>query len=293
MTTRSGMILVDKPAGLTSHDVVARVRRILGERRVGHAGTLDPMATGLLILAVGPATRLIRFAQGRDKTYTGTILFGVATDSLDADGEVVARAAVPELSVESVNAAAATLTGPQRQVPPMVSALHHGGERLYELARRGEVVERAARAITVDAFRLTPTHDPARWDFEVTCSVGTYVRVLASDLAERLGTLGHLVALRRTASGEHRVDDAHSLEEIAENPNGCVLAPLSFVAHLESVTLDDDEVRRVRHGQRLHVRASHGEVAALDSDGNLVAVLERRAEGYRPALVFAEGASGR
>ena len=290
MTTRSGMVLVDKPAGLTSHDVVARLRRILGERRVGHAGTLDPMATGLLILAVGPATRLIRFAQGRDKTYTGTILFGLATDSLDADGAVVARAAVPELDVTSVNAAVATLTGDQQQVPPMVSAVHHGGERLYDLARRGEVVERAARAITVDSFVLTPTPDPSRWDFVVTCSVGTYVRVLASDLAERLGTLGHLVALRRVASGDHRVDEARSLEEIAGDPDRCILPSLSFVTHLERVSLDDDQVRQARHGQRLRVTAHAPEVAALDAKGNLVAVLERRGEGYAPALVVAEDA---
>jgi tRNA pseudouridine55 synthase len=290
MTTRSGMVLVDKPAGLTSHDVVARLRRILGERRVGHAGTLDPMATGLLILAVGPATRLIRFAQGRDKTYTGTILFGEATDSLDADGAVVARAAVPELDVAAVNAAAATLTGPQRQVPPMVSAVHHGGERLYDLARRGEVVERAPRAITVDTLRLTPTEDPARWDFVVTCSVGTYVRVLASDLAERLGTLGHLVALRRTASGDQRVEDARTLEEIAEDPDGRLKAPSAFVSHLERVDLDADQIRQVRHGQRLSVAARELEVAAFDREGRLVAVLERRTEGYQPTLVFAEGA---
>lgn len=284
------MVLVDKPAGLTSHDVVARLRRILGERRVGHAGTLDPMATGLLILAVGPATRLIRFAQGRDKTYTGTVLFGVATDSLDADGVEIERAAVPPLDGTIVNAAAATLTGEQRQVPPMVSALHHGGERLYDLARRGEVVERAPRAITVDSFRLSATPDPARWDFVVTCSVGTYVRVLASDLAERLGTLGHLVALRRVASGDHRVEDARTLEDIAEDPEASVMAPASFVTHLEHVTLDDDQIRRIRHGQRLRVAARDVEVAALDKSGAFVAVLERRGEDYQPSLVFTESA---
>ena len=284
------MVLVDKPAGLTSHDVVARLRRILGERRVGHAGTLDPMATGLLILAVGPATRLIRFAQGRDKTYTGTVLFGVATDSLDADGVEVERVAVPPFDETIVNAAAATLTGEQRQVPPMVSALHHGGERLYDLARRGEVVEREPRAITVDSFRLSATSDPARWDFVVTCSVGTYVRVLASDLAERLGTLGHLVALRRVASGDHRVEDARTLEDIAEDPEASVMAPASFVTHLEHVTLDDDQIRRIRHGQRLRVAARDVEVAALDKSGALVAVLERRGEDYQPALVFTESA---
>ena len=284
------MVLVDKPAGLTSHDVVARVRRLLGERRVGHAGTLDPMATGLLILAVGPATRLLRFAQGRDKAYSGTILFGVATDSLDADGEVVARAAVPELNAEAVNAAAKTLTGPQLQTPPMVSALHHGGERLYDLARRGEVVERPARPITVNSFTLTPTADAARWDFVVECSVGTYVRVLASDLAERLGTLGHLVALRRLASGHHRVEDARTLEQIAEDPEGSLAPAEEFVSHLEHATLDADQVRQARHGQRLSVEARATEVAALDASGHLVAVLERRGESYQPALVFAENA---
>ena len=284
------MLLVDKPAGLTSHDVVARVRRILGERRVGHAGTLDPMATGLLIIAVGPATRLIRFAQGRDKVYAGSVLFGVATDSLDADGEVLARVEVAPMSVEQVNAAATTLTGPQRQVPPMVSAVHHRGERLYEIARRGEVVKREARAITVNSFVLTPTEDPRRWDFVVDCSVGTYVRVLASDLAQRLGTIGHLVALRRLASGDHLVRDAQSLEAIAADPSSALASPLAFVSHLERVTLDAALLEAARHGKRLEVAARAREVAAVDGDGTLVAVLERRGESYHPALVFAENA---
>lgn len=290
MTMRSGMLLVDKPAGLTSHDVVARVRRIVGERRVGHAGTLDPMATGLLVIAVGPATRLIRFAQGRDKVYAGTVLFGVATDSLDADGEVLARVDVAPMSVEQVNAAAATLTGPQRQVPPMVSAVHHQGERLYDIARRGEVVEREARAITVSSFVLTPTEDPRRWDFVVECSVGTYVRVLASDLAERLGTVGHLVALRRLASGEHLVEDALSLEEIAADVPSALAPPLAFVSHLERVGLDATQIVAVRHGKRLDVTARDREVAAVDDAGELVAVLERRGDSYQPTLVFAESA---
>jgi tRNA pseudouridine55 synthase len=285
---RSGLVLVDKPTAMTSHDVVARLRRIYGERRVGHAGTLDPMATGLLIVAIGPATRLIRFAQGRDKVYTGTVAFGVATDSLDADGVVVARAEVPTLALEEVNAAAATLTGHQHQVPPMVSARHHRGERLYDLARRGEVVEREARAITVSSFTLTPSTDPSRWDFVVECSVGTYVRVLASDLAERLGTIGHLVALRRVASGDHRVEEAASLEEIAADPAAALRAPLSFVSHLERVVLEPADIEAARHGKRLEVRAREREVAALDAAGALVAVLERRTDSYHPALVFAE-----
>ncbi len=287
---RSGLLLVDKPAGMTSHDVVSRVRRIFAERRVGHAGTLDPMATGLLIIALGPATRLIRFAQGRDKVYTGTVLLGVATDSLDADGVVVGRADVGPLSVDEVNAAAATLTGPQRQVPPMVSAVHHHGERLYEIARRGEVVEREARAITVNSFCLTPTEDPRRWDFIVDCSVGTYVRVLASDLAERLGTLGHLVALRRVASGDHLVAQARHLEDIAADPTGALAPPLAFVSHLEHVTLEAPDIDAARHGRRLELVARAGEVAAVDRSGELVAVLERRGDSYHPTLVFAESA---
>jgi tRNA pseudouridine55 synthase len=157
MTTPSGLLLVDKPAGITSHDVVARVRRILGERRVGHAGTLDPMATGLLVLAVGPSTRLLRFAQAGVKRYRGDVTFGVATDSLDADGVVVARSQVPALDATRVNDVAGAMRGAQTQVPPMVSAIKVNGRRLHALAREGVEVEREARPVTIAAFSLEPT----------------------------------------------------------------------------------------------------------------------------------------
>jgi tRNA pseudouridine55 synthase len=176
MTTSNGLLLIDKPQGLTSHDVVARVRRILHEKKVGHAGTLDPMATGLLVLAVGPSTRLLRFAQSETKHYSGTVKFGVATDSLDADGVVVEEQPVPSLSKELVDAVSAAMLGTQEQTPPMVSAIKIDGQRLHELARRGVEVDRPAREVTVSTFTLSATAEDSLWSFDVECSVGTYVR---------------------------------------------------------------------------------------------------------------------
>ncbi len=292
--TTNGMLLLDKSGGMTSHDVVARVRRIVGERRVGHAGTLDPMATGLLIVAVGPSTRLLRFVQAETKRYVGTIQLGVATDTLDADGTVVARAPVPAIDEDAMAKAAASLTGPQQQVPPMVSAIKIGGERLYDLARRGVEVDRPPRSITVESFRLTPDSDD-RWDFDVVCSTGTYVRVLASDLAQRLGTLGHLTALRRTAIGVHDVRDAMTLEalEDAMRLGRSPIAPArAMVQHLASMTVDDDVVRRIVRGQRFDIVSpvDGSTVAALDRAGELVAVLGRRGDQWQPEIVFAADA---
>ena len=292
MTTNNGLLLVDKPRGMTSHDVVARVRQILHEKKVGHAGTLDPMATGLLVLAVGPSTRLLRFAQSETKRYTGAVKFGVATDSLDADAEGLAERPVPELTIELVDEAAAAMLGRQEQVPPMVSAIKIDGQRLHELARRGIEVERPAREITVAAFSLRSSDDPSVWRFDVECSVGTYVRVLLSDLARRLGTVGHLVELRRTQSGSHTVSDALTLERLVEMvaDGGDVLAPpATFVTGLEHVTLPDDQVRAVRMGQRVMLDASFrdDEIAAIDATGELVGVLQRRQDSWKPELVLA------
>ncbi|MDE3106851.1 MAG: tRNA pseudouridine(55) synthase TruB [Acidobacteriota bacterium] len=290
MTTTNGQLLVDKASGPTSHDVVARVRNLLGERRVGHAGTLDPLASGLLILGVGPSTRLLRFAQAQVKRYSGEVTFGVATDSLDADGEVVARAAVPELSVAAVNELAASFLGAQLQEPPMVSARKVNGQRLYALARRGETVERAAREVHVSSFHLAPGRDEATWTFEVTCSVGTYVRVLLSDLATALGTVGHLSALRREASGRHDVAHAwtlDALEEALRDQRPVLGAPVSFVDDLVQVRADARVVSELRQGKRvsLDVEAS-GEVAVLDLAGRLVAVVEPRGESWKPNIVL-------
>ncbi|HET8989706.1 MAG TPA: tRNA pseudouridine(55) synthase TruB [Acidimicrobiales bacterium] len=294
--TTNGLLLIDKASGPTSHDVVARVRRALAERRVGHAGTLDPMATGLLLIAVGPATRLLRFAQVTTKRYSGEVTFGVATDSLDAHGAVVATAPVPALEPTTVASAAATLTGAILQRAPMVSARRVGGERLHVLARRGLEVERPAREVVIDRFALEPTGDPARWRFEVTCSTGTYVRVLVAELAERLGTLGHLSALRREASGARRVDEARTIEafeaDVAAGRPG-LEPPSALVASLERVVVDEDGARRLRQGQRVPATARAGEVAVFDGAGELVAVAECAEGLYRPVVVLAAGALGR
>ena len=289
MTSRNGLLLVDKATGMTSHDVVARVRRLFQERSVGHAGTLDPMATGLLVLGIGRSTRLLRFAQAETKHYTGAVRFGVATDSLDADGDVVAEAPVPELTVDVVAEAAAPLHGDILQIPPMVSAIKQGGRKLYEIAREGGEVERAPRPVTIDAFTLAPTADPVVWTFDVRCSVGTYIRVLAADLAANLGTLGHLVALRREASGHHHVGSAHSLEELAamlERDEDPIAPPLSFVSHFERVVLDDDAVRAIGQGKRIAYDGTSDDAAAVDMSGELVAILRRRGDTWQPDVVL-------
>ena len=298
MTTTSGLLLVDKARGLTSHDVVAAVRKILNEKKVGHAGTLDPMATGLLVLAVGPSTRLLRFAQSEVKRYSGAVKFGVATDSLDADGAVIGDGPVPTMSSDEVNVVASAMTGAQVQTPPMVSALKVAGKRLHELARQGVEVERAPRDITVSHFTLGASDDASIWTFDVECSVGTYVRVLLSDLAQRLGTVGHLVALRRVVSGAYDVEDAVTLEQLAQKVSegvSVLRAPLDFVSALEHVQLTLDEERMTRMGQRLTLSATllGPEIAALSESGELIGVLLRRDETWQPQLVLAPSNDGR
>jgi tRNA pseudouridine55 synthase len=290
MTTNNGLLLIDKPTGLTSHDVVARVRKVLNERRVGHAGTLDPLATGLLVLGVGPSTRLLRFAQSETKRYVGVVTLGVRTDSLDADGQAVERRDVPPLSTELMNLEASGMIGSQLQTPPMVSAIKVDGKRLHVLAREGVVIEREAREITVRAFSLSPTSRVDEWSFDVTCSVGTYVRVLLSDLAERLGTLGHLSQLRRLTSGSHHVDDALTLDELESRVTRGVAvlqSPRAFVAQLEELVVSDEDEKRLRMGQRIASTAPRGdEIAATNETGSLVAVLKRRGNSWQPLIVL-------
>jgi tRNA pseudouridine55 synthase len=296
MTTNNGLLLIDKPRGITSHDVVAQVRLALRERRVGHAGTLDPMATGLLVLAIGPSTRLLRFAQSETKRYSGTVTFGVATDSLDADGEVLERRDFVPLETVRVNEAAKQMLGPQAQTPPMVSALKVGGRRLHALARQGVEVEREPRQITIDQFTLRATDVPEVYEFDVTCSVGTYVRVLLSDLAQRLGTVGHLSSLRRLSSGEHRVEDALTMDALSAavlEGREVLGDPRLFVTNLEQAPVSDDEERRLRMGQHLELDARYEgcEIAAISEDGSLVGVLRRRGEKWKPEVVLTTGAS--
>jgi tRNA pseudouridine55 synthase len=287
--TSNGLLLIDKPQGVTSHDVVGHVRRVLNEQRVGHAGTLDPMATGLLILGVGPSTRLLRFAQSEVKRYEGVVTLGERTDSLDADGTVIETKPVPALTQEIVDAAASSLFGDQEQIPPMVSAIKVNGQRLHALAREGVVIDRKPRWITVYELSLSPLDD-THWSFDVTCSVGTYVRVLMSDLAERLGTVGHLSALRRLSSGSHHVGDAltyYELDNRISEDAPVLLAPRAFVEHLESIRVSDDEEKKLRMGQRVALEPRESEeIAALNDAGHLVGVLRRRGDSWQPVVIL-------
>jgi len=214
-TALDGAILVDKPAGLTSHDVVDVIRRKFGIKKVGHCGTLDPNATGLLIIVLGRGTKLSERLMGDDKVYEGTIKFGEATDSYDCDGELTGSLPVMPMTLEELNAEAATYIGDQLQVPPMVSAIKKNGVPLYKLARQGVEVEREPRLIHIYNFRFTEYNEPFG-QFRVACTKGTYVRSLAHDLGQKLGCGAHLTTLRRSASGKFDVADALPLQTIVQ-----------------------------------------------------------------------------
>ncbi len=284
-----GVVLVDKPAGCTSHDVVARCRRIYGQRRVGHAGTLDPGATGVLLVGLGRATRLLRFLTELPKSYTAELVLGVGTTTLDDEGEVVATADPGAVTAPQLHAAAAALTGDTLQVPPMVSAVHVGGRRLHELAREGKVVDRPARPVHVDRFVLTPTADPAVWGMAVTCSSGTYVRVLAADVGAAVGVPAHLRRLRRTGVGPFNAELAWPLERVEADPVGAVVAPAAALATYPALTVEGDEVVPVTHGRPLARRPEgDGPWRVLDVSGALLAVYERGPDGrLRPSVVLA------
>ena len=292
-----GFLLIDKPGGLTSHDVVSRLRRLLGERRIGHAGTLDPMATGLLVVAVGRVTRLLRFVQGRPKVYEAAMVMGVATDTLDADGAVLTREPLP-VSEAEVRSAAARFVGTIHQVPPMVSAIRIGGRRLHQLAREGEEVEREARQVEIFALEVTDflPCDYPEVAFTVRCSTGTYVRTLADDIAHALGGRAHLSALRRTAIGSLQVGEARrlaSLEEAAAAGAGIpLLSAADALRDLPSVQVGPETARGVRHGTPFPAAAlgagarAPGPVRVLDSDGGLLAVYGSDGRKARPEVVL-------
>jgi len=286
-----GVLVCDKPAGMTSHDVVARVRRLAGQRRVGHGGTLDPPATGVLVLALGRATRLLPFLPTEPKRYLAEVEFGAETDTLDATGEVTATADAAGVDSQRLRAALATFVGPQLQVPPMVSAIKVGGERLYAKARRGEEIDRAPRPIVIHALELLglAAGERPRATLEVACSGGTYVRSLAADLGRALGTLAHLAALRRTAVGRFTERDAHPLAELAEPGRlaEAVLDPAAAMAATPTRALDGDEAAALANGRALEPTGRPGPVAAVGPGGRLVAVIEDRDGRARPRVVLA------
>lgn len=286
--TWHGLVVVDKPAGITSHDVVARCRRVFAQRQVGHGGTLDPGATGVLLVGLGGATRLLRFVSELPKSYEGELVLGTETSTLDADGEVVATHDMAGVTLADVEAVARRFVGPIEQVPPMVSAVKVGGRRLHELARSGVEVERAARAVVVHRLDVAPGTGPGVYRLSVDCSAGTYVRSLAADLGAALGGGAHLRALRRTAIGPFSAGQARPLDEVGP---GDVLPPALAVAHLAQVAVDPPTAERVRHGAVVGTDQTgmqgDGPWAVVDGDGALLAVYERRPDGTaKPSVVL-------
>jgi tRNA pseudouridine55 synthase len=283
VTDPEGLLLVDKPGGMTSHDVVDVVRRRLGTRKVGHAGTLDPMATGLLVLGVGRATRLLRFLGALPKTYEGTARLGVETTTLDADGEVTVERPVTATEAE-IEVAMAALTGDSLQSPPAYSAVKVGGRKLYEAARRGEALEAAPRPIHVDAFELVALRRPDV-DFRVVCSGGTYVRVLLADVGAAVGSGAHLTRLRRTAIGALEVSEA--VEPALAGP----LLPLErAIAHLPRLDLSSEEAIAAGHGRILGPAGITGPYAVFSPNGPLIGVYEDEGAKARPQVILAPSA---
>jgi tRNA pseudouridine55 synthase len=282
------LVVVDKPSGWTSHDVVARCRRIFAQRRVGHAGTLDPAATGVLPLGLGQVTRLLRFLSEGRKAYEGEVVLGVETTTLDGEGETVATYDMAGVTVDDVRAAAARFVGEIDQVPPMVSAVKVGGRRLHTLARAGEEVERAPRRVVVSRLDVEPAAEPGVFRIAVECSAGTYVRVLAADIGAALGGGAHLRALRRTAVGPFTLADAVPLDQVGPDS---LLPPAAAVRSLPEVVVGDDVASAVAHGAVLGREAvgleGPGPWALVDDTGALVAVYERRGDGTaKPSVVL-------
>jgi tRNA pseudouridine55 synthase len=290
----SGLVVVDKPAGITSHDVVSRVRRLAGTRKVGHAGTLDPMATGVLVLGVERATRLLGHLMLTDKAYDATVRLGVATTTDDAEGEVVSTSSTASITEDAVREVLAEFTGDLLQVPTAVSAIKVGGKRAYQRVRDGEDVQLHARPVTVHelvvhGLRRVSTDssdgtDVIDVDVSLRCTSGTYVRAIARDAGARLGVGGHLTALRRTAVGPYGLDEARSLDRLADDFEVLPIAAAAKAA-FPSVVLDDDASRRVRFGRPLDLELS-GPTAVFAPDGEFLALYEHRDGLARPLAVF-------
>lgn len=293
--TGSGIVLVDKPGGWTSHDVVARVRRLAGTRKVGHAGTLDPMATGLLILGLNSSTRLLTYIVGADKEYLATIRLGAATTTDDAEGEIRERAepeALAAIGGAAIDEGIAALTGEIEQVPSSVSAVKVDGRRAYARVRAGEEVVLAPRAVTVSAFELLEERRERYaidLDVRVVCSSGTYIRSLARDLGAGLGVGGHLTALRRTRVGAYDVREAHDLDTL--DPGTALIPAVDAASRLfERLDLTEQQAIDLTHGRRIHLPDREGAggepVAAVSPSGHLVGLVEFRGKEARTLVNF-------
>lgn len=293
-SARPGILLIDKPQGHTSHDAVARVRRLAGTRKVGHAGTLDPMATGLLVLGIRSSTRLLTFIVGLDKEYTATIRLGAATSTDDAEGEITAQAdqaAVADVDDDAITAAIRPLTGDIEQVPSTVSAIKVGGKRAYALAREGIEVELKSRAVTVSAFDILDVRRQDGCidvDVRVVCSSGTYIRALARDLGASLGVGGHLTALRRTRIGPFDVAAASTIETL--DVDTALLDPAEVAGRvLGTLALTEQEAIDLGHGKRIDRSLPEGHagpIAAVAPGGRLVGLVERRGGALKSVVNF-------
>jgi tRNA pseudouridine55 synthase len=285
----AGLVIVDKPAGMTSHDVVGRCRRIFGTRRVGHAGTLDPMATGVLVIGVDRATKILGLLTETSKAYTATIRLGQSTSTEDAEGELLEEISAEQLTEAAIATVIAGLSGDIMQVPSAVSAIKVNGQRAYRLAREGHAVELAARPVRIDRFELLAVRRHGRLvdaDVEVDCSSGTYIRALARDLGDELAVGGHLTALRRTRVGGFGVDQARSLDELADRPElSCTLdeACRQMFARRD---LTAEEADAAANGRALTPAGIDGVYAAQDADGRVIALLRDEAARTKSVVVI-------
>ncbi len=285
-----GLLNIYKPSGPTSHDMVARVRRGIHEKRVGHAGTLDPMATGVLVLCLGAATRLSEYVMESPKIYRARVRFGIETDTYDAEGQIVAENPDP-VARETVEAALRAFRGEIEQVPPMYSAIKQQGRKLYELARTGQDVDRAARTVTISRLDLTGW-DPPCADLEIECSPGTYIRSLAYDLGRSVGVGAHLAALERTASGSFTIESAVRWPDLeaamqAGTWQGYLLPPDRALVNYPAIHLSPDDSDHIKHGRSIPAGEGGERLArAFAADGVFLAVLERRGEWWKALKVF-------
>lgn len=289
----AGFLNIDKPLGLTSHDVVARVRRVYrqatGSKKVGHAGTLDPLATGVLIVCLGSATRLSEYVMHQPKRYRAEVRLGIATTTYDAEGEPTATQDASHITRARLEQVLPEFTGDIQQVPPMYSAIKQGGRKLYELARAGKTVERPARRVRIESLQVAAFSPPIA-TLDVTCGSGTYIRSLAHDIGERLGVGAHLAGLRRTQSGDFSSEHAIALDDLLNDPDWLrhIIAPQVALKGYPALNLDAGQVEAVLQGQFI-TRAPDqkaSEILAYTPDGHLLAVLQARGPRWKPHKVF-------
>lgn len=285
----AGLVIVDKPAGMTSHDVVARCRRIFATRKVGHAGTLDPMATGVLVIGIERATKILGLLTTDAKSYAATIRLGQTTSTEDAEGEMLQQVSAAHLTEPQIGAAIAGLRGDIAQIPSAVSAIKVGGKRAYQLAREGRQVELAARPVRIHRFDLLAVRRPGELldlDVEVDCSSGTYVRALARDLGDALGVGGHLTALRRTRSGRFGLDQSRSLEDLAGHPQLSYTLDAACLQAFPRRELSADQAAAAGHGRPLPIAGVEGIYAATDPHGQVIALLEDAGNRTKSVVVI-------